>query len=329
MRLWEQRLSGFLKSKASVFLLVVASVAMTYNAMPAGGFPEAAAGHSIAFTRASAWISSPAVSMWVNQLLLFLIAAMMLYINRRFNILRTQTVLYSGLFMFMTAATPRLAGQLSASTLLALAMLCAVLLYYICYNRHRETRPVFLASTLVGAVALVDYSAYLYVPVLIAGLAQMRILSVRSILASFIGILTPLWITWGLSLADVHASLRFYFVSPSVLITDPTFRPVVAAAAVTLVAGFVVGSAVLIKVLSLNARARSLNGLIALIAIATGLFMVVNYENLLFYMTILNATVAFQVVHFFRINHKRPGYLAVVTLIILYTAIYIWAVATQ
>lgn len=65
--------------------------------------------------------------------------------------------------------------------------------------------------------------------------------------------------------------------------------------------------------------------MISLISVATGLFAIINFTNIAFYVTILNACIAFQVGHFFRLTVMRRGYIVVVSLIVAYLGIYTWA----
>ena len=48
----------------------------------------------------------------------------------------------------------------------------------------------------------------------------------------------------------------------------------------------------------------------------------------IFYVTLLNACVAFQVGHFFRLTVMRRGYIIVTSLSVAYLAIYTWAMLT-
>lgn len=325
MRLWEQRLSGFVRSKAMVMLLTAAAIIMTLHAGPSPCAAGASATGRFLLPPASEWFPSPATAMWVNLGVMILVAAMMFYINRRFNILRTQSVIYSGLFLFMTAATPQIATQFTGSSMLAAALFGAVILYFSDYNNPSRTRPLFLAALFIGIIGLFGVTAYLYIPVLIVGLVQMRIFSVRSLAAMVIGILTPIWIVWGLGIAELDYEPAPFFIPVTDLFGSQCGICLIAAVGVTLLAGLILGSAVLIKILSFNARIRSLNGFISVVSIASGLLTLVNYSNMQFYVTVLNATVAFQLAHFLRINRKRSGYIVAIMLIAVYAGLYVWS----
>lgn len=104
--------------------------------------------------------------------------------------------------------------------------------------------------------------------------------------------------------------------------------PLLAAVALALIAGFFLGSFNLLKIIGFNAQARAFNGFISLLSIATGIFAIVNFTNIAFYVTLLNACVAFQVGHFFRLTVMRRGYIIVTSLSVAYLAIYTWAMLT-
>lgn len=109
------------------------------------------------------------------------------------------------------------------------------------------------------------------------------------------------------------------------LLTAPGGAPFLAAVAFTLVLGFMLGMVNLIKIIGFNAQARAYNGLLSLISIATGVFAIINFTNLAFYVTLLNACVAFQVGHFFRFTAMRRGYLFMLAFMAVYLGLYFWA----
>ncbi|MDE5784923.1 MAG: hypothetical protein K2H98_00160 [Duncaniella sp.] len=319
MHVAEQKFAAFLRSRFANLTLIAAGVAMTIAA------PELYTLPLLSDTDSTLLVLpfSLAIPAWASALLLLAVTVIMYYINRRFNILRSTRIVYAGLFMLMCGASPAPDNESALSALLAIAMLTSLSVFYSLYHRPRNRRKVLLISVMLGIVALLHRAAVLYLPVLILGLTQMRIFNIRSLAALFIGLLTPAWILWAIFDADFTFSLSVWNESPWKFFSSPAMWQPFAAAIVALLTGFIMGMMVLIKVFTLNARARALNGFLALMAVASGLFIIADYENIYFYLTLLNALVAFQIAHFFRLNRHRSGYLSVTLLILLYAAIYV------
>ncbi|MCM1519582.1 MAG: hypothetical protein NC098_02225 [Lachnoclostridium sp.] len=327
MKLWEKRLASFFRTKAASFLLISGAAAMIVMSHDQGAAQVAILSSPHSITADPLSLIPPAISGWINMAMLVLVMLMLVYINRRFNVMRSQLTIYTGLFLLLTAANPPLSSTFTASTLLAIALLYTMVLYYTVYNLRRQIRPVYLGAFVVGSVGLISYPAFLYIPVLLMMLIQSRVFSLRSIAAVLFGALTPIWIAWGFGWLDTDLRLHFYLVNPRLLISTPEWTQLTITAAATLLIGFFTGFSVLLKVMTFNARSRMLNGMMTLLASFSGLFMIINYENILLYMTILNATVAFQTAYYLRLRKGRSGYLMVIFVILTSITLYFRAVS--
>ncbi len=181
-------------------LIGLAAVFMTLQAQFAGKIAHIGDFRTVAFPTPSAWLPEGSISMWANIIVVLATGAVMIIINRHFNLLRTTSAFFAAYFVFVTACTPAVMGQLGASSLLALIMMGAVWLIFSIYNQRISSRRVFLAFFLIGLGQLTEYTFALYIPVFIAALGQMRVFTFKKILAAILGNITPAWITWGLGL---------------------------------------------------------------------------------------------------------------------------------
>lgn len=251
------------------------------------------------------------------------IVLMMVYVNRRFNLLRTMSLIFVAMFMVMEAATPSTLMWFGGGQMAAIVMLWALSIFYSAYNRPRRMKRIFLAFTIVTAASTMQYGFLIYLPVLLVGCVQMRVFHFRSFLAALIGIITPPWIIFGLGIADFsdfripHPTTIFSGVDPALTAT------LLATVALTMLAGTVAGAANLLKVMSLNARTRAINGLLTTIGIVTALAAVVDISNIEFYIPLLNVTTAFQVGLFCRLYTSRRAYLMELCLIAAYATLLI------
>ena len=321
----EVTFTRIIRSRGMAIIIALAAIFMTVQAYAFGKIPHIPDFRTIAFPTPSEWVSSSLISMWVNMALVGATAEVMILINRHFNLLRTTSVFFVAYFAFTMAATLAVLGQLSASSILALFVMGGIWILFSIYDIRPSSRRVFLAFFLLGLGLMVEYTFALYIPLFIAGLGLMKILRVKKIIAASLGIITPAWIAWGLDIVPVPEAPHFEFTPPALVLSTPTLWPLLASAALTLLTGFFFGCFNLLKIMGFNAQARAYNGLLALISISTGIFAIVNFTNIAFYTTVLNACVAFQVGHFFRLTVMRRGYIAVMTVMIAYLGIYIWA----
>lgn len=309
-------------------ILALAAIFMTLQAYAFGKIPKITDFRTIAFPTPSEWLADPWISMWANILAVLATGAVMILINRHFNLLRTTSVFFAAYFMLTMACVPAVMGQFTASSILGLLIMGSVWLMFSVYNTGPSNRRIFLAFFLLGLGQLVEYTFVLYIPVFIAGLGQMRIFRFKKILAAILGNITPAWIVWGLDLVPKPEIPQLIFTPPAMLLSASENWPLLAAVALALIAGFFLGSFNLLKIIGFNAQARAFNGFISLLSIATGIFAIVNFTNIAFYVTLLNACVAFQVGHFFRLTVMRRGYIIVTSLSVAYLAIYTWAMLT-
>ncbi len=262
----------------------------------------------------------------ISLLLTVATGAGMIMINRQFNLLRTTSLFFAGLFMVMCGATPGVFTGGLTPALLAATVTCSIWIMFTLYNERRSDRRIFLAFTLLSAGAILDWAFLFYIPVFIAGIGQMRIFRFKKILAAIIGIITPWWIALGLGLVPVPRIPHIFFTPPAMLAETPGGWPFLSAVALTLAIGFFTGSINLLRILGFNARSRAINGLLSITGIATGVFAIVNFTHIATYVILLNVTVAFQVGHFFRATVNRRGYIFVLALLVAYTGLYIWSI---
>jgi len=149
------------------------------------------------------------------------------------------------------------------------------------------TRRVFLIFFILSLASLVQYAFMFYIPVAILGLAQMRILNFRSVLATVIGIICPVWILYGFGVMELSDIGWPQFESVFSRLSVPDMITVFAAVGITMILGFAAMCANLMKILSYNAKFRAYNGFLTLLLISTMIFMIVDYGNLSVYFPML------------------------------------------
>ena len=309
----ETRFTNFIRSRGVGAIIAVVSAWMTWRALPS--------------LTPSGWLGfMPELSWGVNFAVLSATAWAMIAINRQFNILRTLSVFFAAYFLFITCSTPFMSCFAGTSSVLAACMIFCMWILFTLYNEPHSNRRIFLIFAILSVGTLYDWKFLFFIPLFVIGLAQMRILRTKKIIAALIGIFTPPWIVFGLDLMPIPQLPHIFFTPPTILLQSPEALPFLCTVLLTMAIGFLLGSINLLRILGFNARARAYNGFLALLGIYTGILAIINFTALPDYMTLLNACVAFQVGHFFRATASRRGYILIVLLFAAYTSLYLWLI---
>lgn len=323
MKNYEQKITRFIKSRPCTLLTTVAAIAAICVAQPYCE-PLPSPHDTGLIAQATRIVLSPGATLGISIALMICAMVMLAVINRTFNLLRTTSLMFVGLYMVIQCATPAASVQLLADTVVNIAILCAIAILYTTYQSPKLTRRIFLAFFILAAGGLWQYALAAYIPVMLIGCVQMRSLTMRTLLAAVIGIATPAWIVWGLGIVS-WADFRLPAPPPlAQTISNPAALKVLCAAAFTIVAGIVLTVTNLVKVYSYNAKARAVNGLFATVTIFTLLFCIIDIANLAAYISTLNCCIAVQAALYFRINTERRGYLPVLFMTAVYAAFYVW-----
>lgn len=302
----EKKLTAFLHSRGSAALFGAVMVVAVWMAAPSGENP---------------WILGGALAAYLCA------ALVMVWMNRVYNILRSLTWLVAGMLLVMLAGTPALAGSLYGGTALMGVMLATAALLFSVFDNPTGQRPVFLSFFLVAALALEWRSAALFLPLLLLGSAQMRIFSLRTLLAALMGTVTPVWIVVGFGLIDPQKLLVHNFAFAWQAVFDPSQLPMLACAGFTILLSLTLMVVNLVKILSYNARVRAFNGYFTLCLVYTAALMAVDFGNFSLYVPLLDCMAAYQMAHFFTYRRGRRSYIAVLAIVAVYAAFYCWAVA--
>lgn len=321
----EKLFTNILRSKGITIIISLVALWMAWTALLTGRFEPWPGGNTIVFASPVTWLAAfPELSFAANAAGLIAVGGMMIAMNRRYNLLRTLSIFFAAFFIFSICAVPSVACFFSSSVLLALAVVAGMFIMFSIYDKRACSRRVFLVFTLLAAGATVDYGFLLYIPVFIIAMAQMKIFRFKKVLAMFLGLITPGWIIYGLGLAPWPEAPRLFFTPPEEILSLPGGMPAIVTIAFTALLGLVLGMINLIKIIGFNARSRSYNGLLTSVSVFTGIFAIVNFTHLYFYVTLLCACVALQVGLFFRYAAAKRGYIFILSLLAIYTALYAW-----
>lgn len=323
----EQRLTDFLRSRGFAWLLTAVAIA-TACVSYMRPMPDTPADMGL-------WLPSP--GLWFGDRTTSFLCALagslatgmaMIAVNRIFNLLRTVSVLFAGLFMLLQSSTPTELTRFSGAPLLALVTLISMTALYASYQAPYNTRRVLLIFMLLAGGSMCQYGFVPYFAVALIGCSQMRLLTFKGLLAALMGIVAPLWCCWAFGIIDPGALRLPPLPDPHLFFSLPVAPKLTVAVAVSLTAGLVCGSLNLMKVISMNARTRAMHGFLAVAGIATGVLCIVDFNNVIFYAGLLNVCTAFQVAFTVRLYSQRRAYIAVLTLGTRCLACILWNLTT-
>ena len=178
----ESDISDFLYSRYSVIFFALIAIITTNFAMNSGEVIPILDNKGLGLTTANNWIAFGKSSMVFSIILNLAIAGLLIYLNKMYNVLRNPTVIFAGLFLVLQMPFPDLTGQVYGGTILCITILaCAFILFSTYSNPNR--RAIFLIFTILSIGTFFQYAFLFYLPVMIIGCMQMRILDLKTAIA--------------------------------------------------------------------------------------------------------------------------------------------------
>ncbi len=319
----------FIHSRNAVGVMTLMAGGAMWVASKAGVTAPAPYTCGIINTVTQPLIASGATSLYFSIGINIVIALLLIYLNKIFNPMRAMTNLQAGLFMIMQGALPASAVWFGSGELLALVAILCIFLLYASYSDTGAMRNIFLAFLLISALSAADTAALILLPVFWLALAQMRIFSLRSVLASLLGLATPWIILLGLGIVPLD---RLQFTMPKVasfFAGTPDEVPMLVTVATT---AFLTVAAWLqnaMKILSYNARFRAFQSVLSVLSLVVILAVTLDYTRVMAYIPLLDCCAAMQVAHLFAAVHRREkSYIAVLSLVFIYILFYLWTIIT-
>lgn len=322
----EHDILRFLHSRFGTMLMMAIAIVATIVSYYTGNIVDIPGDTGTWLPSADDWLPAGGTSLVINLVLNVLIAAMLILLNKRFNILRSSSDLFAGLFLILQMSLPSFMGQFYGGTLLCFAVLFLTYKLYMAFNRPYPLQPIFLIFFLLTVGAMSQYAYLFYIPVFMIGCAQMRIFSFKTLLAVGIGIIAPVWILWGFDLISLRDIKLPHFVNVFSAIDSKEMLQLLVTVGVTVMATFVFGILNLVRVFNYNSKTRAYNGFISIMSFVTIILVLADYTNSATYIPLLNCCAAFQMGHYFAINNYQRSYIAILGIIAVYIALYWWSV---
>lgn len=317
-------LSLKMHSRPVAILMIVAAalyVAFTGSVQdPFVGDPD----QGLALPAPSVWPLPAWMRIGANVGLLVLIMVLMTAINRTYNVLRALTRLDLGLFALMIGSVPRDVLVLNSGSMLCLSLAAALYLLFGCYEQPDRVRTVFAAFFLLSWGTTIQYCFAFFIPVLWVILIQMRMFTLRTFLASLMGMATVWILLMGFGIVAPQDIRLPDIVNVFNLVEPRTALYLLGVAGLTALLLVVSLLLNVMKTIAYNARARAYNGALTVLAFFTIVACAFDFGNILTYMPLLCFCSAYQITHYF-VNHRyERQYIAVLVVVFLYLILYLW-----
>lgn len=318
------KITKFLHSRYAALPAGALMIAAAWSTHVDGSTPLQVDAGGIALPPAFRWIAPADVSTWAAIACNVAIMAALIILNNRYNLLRSMTMLAAVLFAAMQCATPHLTARFYTGPLLALVVCACIGLMFGSYAQPEKRRQIFLVFFLLSAGMATQYAYAVYIPLMLLGCWQMRIMTPRAAMAAIIGLITPWWLLLGLGIVD-PADIRV--PEPVKLLSYIDFSEGMQLATAVVTAAVVFTASVVLdffRTIAYNARSRSYNGMIVLTGFITILAMAIDYNNVACYIPLMNACAALQAAQFFVLHRSGRSWLGIAGLIAVYISLYIW-----
>lgn len=276
------------------------------------------------FPSANLWIQNHTVAFWVNIIGTYALAALMITLNRGFNLLRAMTLLDSSLFLLMSLSTPWLLVQFYTGTPLCLTLLLCLFLLYSTYSEPHRRKRIFLIFFILSAMTMTQYCYAVFIPVFIIGTVQMRVFSPKTVMAIILGLITPWWIVLGSGIAgveDIHGPRIHEMLDEFDIVENFELVVAVVFSGLLLVVGWFLNFP---KMIAYNAHMRAYNGTLSVLALFTLLAVCIDFTNLAAYAPLLFMCAAFYIGRMFAANESARSYIAIMGIFATYILLFAW-----
>ncbi len=254
---------------------------------------------------------------WAANTVVILGIAVMLYIlNKTYAFIREYTMMFVTVFLSTTFFNPHVSLSLGTPTLLAFVLLLCCFVMFSAFMQPHRRSVVFLITAILTVCAMQSFVFALYIPVFLVGFLQMRIFSLKSLLAMIVGIAVPVWIAAAFGLIDPLA-IRLPAIATS--FSDyiaGVDRVNLIQVAYVVVLGSIFGIVSVWTIISYRQQLRAYNGFFNILAIATLIMMAADPHDIDAFVVVINMLTAIQTAHFFTIRTLPKGYAVFLVLLV-------------
>ena len=189
----EAAINRFINSRVLTWLTAVVGIVAAYAMLLFFGTPSVPPVEGLFGGGLDHLLPSGILSWAVNMVVVFVAAVMLNWLNKTYVFIREHTMMFVTVFLCATLSNPVVSTSLGTPTLLALALVVCTYVMFGTFQQRDSQSVAFLITMILTVCAMQSFVFALYIPVFIVGFFQMRIFTLRTLLAVLVGIVVPVW----------------------------------------------------------------------------------------------------------------------------------------
>lgn len=273
------------------------------------------------------WGLTPLSGWGLNLTLLIATAITLYFINKEYTVVQGSDTVLMGMFIIMATSNTCISGMLTSSTLLALANLICLKILFGCYRKRNTTQELFAIATILAAGSMVQYAFIFMMPVYVIGAMMLKCINFKGFIAFLMGIAAPYWVCIGLGIVPLT---QFNMPTLTNLFAGYTTKSGLFLwllnIAVTVVIGLILALNNMVKLYAGNTQRRLYNMVINLMGLVAALCMLIDFNNMVAYMTTVYMITAVQLGNLFALWNIRKGWVWVLSISVIYVAGFVMMV---
>ena len=189
----EAAINRFINSRVLTWLTAVVGIVAAYAMLLFFGTPSVPSVEGLFGGGLDHLLPSGILSWAVNMAVGCVAAVMLNWLNKTYVFIREHTMMFITVFLCATLSNPVVSTSLGTPTLLALALVVCTYVMFGTFQQRDSQSVAFLITMILTVCAMQSFVFALYIPVFIVGFFQMRIFTLRTLLAVLVGIVVPVW----------------------------------------------------------------------------------------------------------------------------------------
>ena len=305
--------------REGMLVAIVMSLVMFATAFFADTPNTLAGNMGICLPSPNEWGLSPLWGWITNIILMTVVTATLFLINKEFNFVQGSDTVLTGMFIIMASSNIWVTGTLSSTLLLALANLICLLVLFGCYRKRNSTQEMFVITTILSLGSMIQYAFIFMIPVYLIGAMLLKCFNFKSLIAFMMGIIAPYWVGVGLGIISLEQFRMPTFTNlfDGYATKSGLFFGLLNVA-VTVVTGLILALNNSVKLYAGNTQKRLYNTVINVLGLVCAACMVIDFNNMVAYMTTVYMITAVQLANLFALWNIQYGTRWILALSALY-----------
>ncbi len=248
------------------------------------------------------------------------------FLNKTYSFIRNVTYIPSSTYMLLGLVCPFVSTQFYNGTLLSLVTVMLIGLLFGIYQSRFPQRRIFLISVVLSLCCIYHYAFIYLIPIFVFGFLQMRVMSLRGVLAMIFGLITPFWIVLGTGLVSLSQLQLPHWESVKNNFNLEQSGFVIMIVAITAFVTLVLLMRNILQIINYKMQIRAYNGFFLVLTICTMIVMALDYGNIHVYLPVLNLCFAIQMGHAFTIKMYLRRYIPYLLFVVMCMGMFVWTV---